>query len=393
MAILYLIDSLTNSGGTFAMFELIDALLKKGIITDFIICTNEDKNHSNTFKDKRIVTTPDEFLAYANNGNYELIHRFSTGKSKFFDEIITMAIQTGRTLKNLITTHCQLPVKKDFRLSFNELKYSRHLVFITNEAYNHKYHKFIDDVDKTLIYFGVKAIDEVVPTQKKSGNKFILGRGSTLNKCPVDVIKNFKKICTDNMELHIAGKGPQEGLLQAIKDYDLENKVIIHGLLSYERWMDLIKSFDIFWYQLPLDSYSAIDATIQHAMLNEIPVVLLGPPSPAELIVNGETGFVAKDESDFLEKTQLLIDDATLRKEMGKKSRKRLIEVFSHHTTVKKYEDLYNKISMELDNRQFERKVPLRMQFHLNYFHILIDAVKLFFRKVKEKIIYERNKY
>jgi glycosyltransferase involved in cell wall biosynthesis len=62
-----------------------------------------------------------------------------------------------------------------------------------------------------------------------------------------------------------------------------------------------------------------------------------------EVIKNGETGFLVKNFSEFLEKIKLLRENKTLREKMGKNARK-FSKKFSWKKTVKEYEKIFREV-------------------------------------------------
>jgi glycosyltransferase involved in cell wall biosynthesis len=72
------------------------------------------------------------------------------------------------------------------------------------------------------------------------------------------------------------------------------------------------------------------------------PVIAFNISSNPEIVSNNESGFLVEhgDLEAFLAKTELLIDDARLRQEMGQKAREIAIDMFSIEKTVTTLEQL-----------------------------------------------------
>ncbi|MCP4689480.1 MAG: glycosyltransferase family 4 protein, partial [Desulfobacterales bacterium] len=66
----------------------------------------------------------------------------------------------------------------------------------------------------------------------------------------------------------------------------------------------------------------------------------------AELVVHDETGFLVKqrDPGDMARAISRLLDDETLRLEMGARSRKRIEDKFSLEKMTRSYMDLYESL-------------------------------------------------
>jgi len=72
------------------------------------------------------------------------------------------------------------------------------------------------------------------------------------------------------------------------------------------------------------------------------PLVSFNNSSNPEVIINGETGFLAEPGNidDLVEKILILAENSTLRDEMGKKGRNLVAERFSLKASLEKLEKL-----------------------------------------------------
>ena len=290
--------------------------------------------------------------------DYDLIHWFRTKSRKLFHSFHENSGTQERP--PLILTHCQQPSSFDLRLSPTELSLSNKLVFISKAGVNHRYHRFINPESKEMIYFGTGSIVPDFQKIIRSQQEVRLIRGSSLNKCPKDMLNIFEKVGNDCVSFTIVGQGLQKSLKDEIKRLNLRKRVEVIGHLDRDDWMNHLKIADVYFYQLSSNSYSAIDATIQDAMLSKLPVVYYGPSAPAELIIDGVTGYVARTKSEFIMKTKLLIDNKDLRLRMGEASRLRILRSFNHSQTVTKYMDLYKRtahLPIQASNHRL-RSVP-----------------------------------
>lgn len=340
MKILFVIDMFIDGGASITMIGLIEGLKAKGVETK--IFTRD--NYSSYNNVEVCVGDGSQMIDYIKKNNFDLIHWFRTNFSilshSYFDACDKLEFQSPF----VFVTLCQVP-NKDFllRLTLKELQNFDYFIFICKEAYNHKYHKIIPDEKKTMIYFGTHHIQNIQPKTDYDKKQLIFGRGSTLNKCPDDMIENYFKISRNqDCKFRIAGYGDNTKILEKVIKYKLEDEVEMFPHLSHEEWLLFLRGLDIYLYQLPLDSYSAIDGTIQDAMLTGIPVVLMGPPAPKELIVNGESGYAASSVKEFVDYAVMLTKDANLRKQIGQNGRTQILNNFSHAGTIQNYYKLYN---------------------------------------------------
>lgn len=82
------------------------------------------------------------------------------------------------------------------------------------------------------------------------------------------------------------------------------------------------------------------------AMACEVPVVASNIGGLPELVIDGKTGFLCslENNSEFIDKTRLLLEDETLRSDMAKASRLRAVEEFDLHKVIPKYEQFYESV-------------------------------------------------
>jgi glycosyltransferase involved in cell wall biosynthesis len=82
------------------------------------------------------------------------------------------------------------------------------------------------------------------------------------------------------------------------------------------------------------------------AMVCGVPCVSYDCPcGPSDIIKNNEDGFLVKngDYNEFASKINRLIEDNTLRKEMGKKAKQNVLR-YLPETIVKQWDNLFNDL-------------------------------------------------
>ncbi|MGM0954035.1 MAG: glycosyltransferase [Pseudomonadota bacterium] len=128
-------------------------------------------------------------------------------------------------------------------------------------------------------------------------------------------------------KLYIAGDGPLKPQISAlIAEKGLQEDVILLGFLKDSR--EMLSAIDIFAFP---SHYEGSANAIVEAMAMELPVVAFNVSSMPEMVVDGETGFLARynDVDDFTRKVSALLDDETLRLEMGRSGKARAARLFS----------------------------------------------------------------
>ena len=144
-----------------------------------------------------------------------------------------------------------------------------------------------------------------------------------------------------NFRVIIAGTGKLKSKLKKYaRTLGVEDEVVFTG------FVDNIKSFtssiDIF---VLTSLYEGFGYVLVEAMAEEKPVVAFDIHSSAEIIQDGETGFLVRktDVEELTIKLEQLMSSKSLRVEMGKKGRQRVEEIFTFTETLNKVETLIRK--------------------------------------------------
>jgi glycosyltransferase involved in cell wall biosynthesis len=388
--ILYLIENINIGGASDALFFLASEFKPEGILIN-VYCKNNNLEVSR-YNDIQInVVNGKELLHIFLSQKYDLIHWFKADGVSVFYELITELKRINKQFP-IVTTVCQFQRGFTLRLTPYELKYSQKIIFIDNTAYLYSGNRYIDQNKKLMIYFGLyykeHEINEIINYRNNSESQVIFGRGSSANKCHIEMVEWFNKIPIENKRFKIVGIGKShKWILNEISKYQLENVIEIIPHLNNNEWLTVLNSFDIFLYQLPLNAYSSIDGTMQAAMLLGKPIVFFGPESPKELIIHGESGFVANNKFEFVKYALLLANNAELRMKIGQNAKKRLHEQFSWQNTLSGYKSVYNCV---IDFETQLNKLPI--SFYLNYYvtkvlyFVRYKTMKLFPKTIKNNI-------
>ena len=145
----------------------------------------------------------------------------------------------------------------------------------------------------------------------------------------IDVISRLN---AQGHKLHAVsvGSGPQESEIKAYaKDMKVDNITFLGYSLTVP---DQVKSYDIFLFP----SYrEGLPIVTLESMASKVPIVAFKIRGCRESIVDGVTGYLVDflDVDAMYEKTLLLLENETLRNEMGKKGRERVEDMFTkkHH--------------------------------------------------------------
>jgi sugar transferase (PEP-CTERM/EpsH1 system associated) len=160
------------------------------------------------------------------------------------------------------------------------------------------------------------------------------------------LIRSFAQVAMKYPRLHllIIGDGPcREDLERLAKDLGVSNNVLFSGMRHDVP--ELLKLLDIF--VLP-SLFEGISNTILEAMATGIPVVATRVGGNPELVVDGETGYLApKQDIDALAKAlENYILSPLILKQHGAAARERAVREFGLDRMVAQYEELYTRLLM-----------------------------------------------
>lgn len=156
----------------------------------------------------------------------------------------------------------------------------------------------------------------------------------------LDVVKNIGK----NVVLHVVGDGPcLKEAQEKVAKHGIQEKVIFHGKMPHYEFIEKVQP-DIFVF--PTQRVEGFPMVIVESMFAGIPVVAFDWGGVSDAIEDGKTGFLIKagDNKDFEEKLVKLIDDPSLRKELGRSSKERAEKEFTIDRMINTYEKVFNEV-------------------------------------------------
>lgn len=123
------------------------------------------------------------------------------------------------------------------------------------------------------------------------------------------------------------------------------------GLIDFIPWnkqteINDLLSFDIGIMPLPDDEWTRGKCGFKglQYMALEIPTIMSPVGVNTEIIQDGENGFLAATEEEWIEKLSLLIESSELRDKLGKAGRKTVVEKYSVEANKQKYLDAFNSV-------------------------------------------------
>lgn len=312
---------------------------------------------------------PDVLNYYLEHG-YQCIHFYRSDGWELFDQLVREA-QRRNIRVPIVTTVCQKPSYRSLMLRPYEIKHSDVLAFIDKAAYNDSAYSFIPPGKKVLNYCGrsrqgKQAIIDQADQFRRQNPVPVIGRASTINKCPDDMFEVFDRLDNPKKILIIGGKGDEhhKRIIEQCNERKNLYEAEITGHLSYQDYMKRMTEIDIFLYHLRQDAHSSLDGTLGTAMLMGKPCVYMGPPAPEERFEQGVNGFVAKSKDELVRYTNMLIHDPELRKRIGENARTSTLRDYSMERTLAIYNEIYPRIV----SGATAAKVHIPLTFYLRYY-------------------------
>lgn len=186
--------------------------------------------------------------------------------------------------------------------------------------------------------------EKFIPLKKESNSLTILSVTNFSYKAKTEgliaVLPAIDNILSsyDNVVYKVAGRGKfSEIFLDAVEK--LKNKIVFLGFVKNIE--DLYASSDIFLYYSFLDGLPNV---VLEAQSCKLPVVANDFDPIREAIENEITGFLVKNVTQTEKKLELLIEDPVLRKKMGEKGRKNVIQNYNLQAIAEKYRSCLDKI-------------------------------------------------
>lgn len=179
-----------------------------------------------------------------------------------------------------------------------------------------------------------------------SNEKVILFVGRLVRHKGAEYLIESAKYLEGEVKYIIVGKGDFEGFYKRrARELNVEENVIFVGNVPYNQLSSYYAACDIF--VLPsVARPEAFGIVALEAMASGKPVIISDIPGVRELITQAHEGLLAEpmNAKDIAQKIQMLIDDESLRKQMGINGRKKTEECFKMSKIAKQIEDVYKEV-------------------------------------------------
>lgn len=112
-----------------------------------------------------------------------------------------------------------------------------------------------------------------------------------------------------DIELSIVGDGPARAEMQSLLP-----SASFTGVLTGDALSEAFADADLFVFPSSTDTFGNV---ILQAMASGLPCVVMAGPGPGEIVRDGETGLVARDERELKQAVEFLIANPDVRREMA----------------------------------------------------------------------------
>lgn len=151
----------------------------------------------------------------------------------------------------------------------------------------------------------------------------------------------------DNIKFILLGAGyadeERNNVESLIAQYRLEDFIVIRDWCSYDTAIQYISRCDIFVLTSRYESFGYVTA---EAMSYAKPIVATDIDGSRDIVLHSQTGYLVgvDDDQAMAKYILLLVNNPRIRKMMGSKGRKRIIEYFNIQKNITKLEKIYESL-------------------------------------------------
>lgn len=254
----------------------------------------------------------------------------------FFDNLgKKLAIKITKYFCDKKCDELVVPTKKIKDLFINKYHFTRNINVISSGIDTKKFELNLNiekNIKKLRKEFKLKNTDIII------GSVGRIAKEKSFDK-EIKAIKELLEI-NKNIKLMIIGDGPElDNLKKLVKDLNIENNVIFTGKVNY----DLIPSYyNLFNIMVSFSKTETQGLTIIEGLAASLPVLCIKDESFEAMVENNYNGYLFKNNKEFLELAQKLINNSKLYEIMCKNA-KNSIYKYSKEVFASEILKIYSK--------------------------------------------------
>ena len=198
--------------------------------------------------------------------------------------------------------------------------------------------------EKIRVVWATAGTEHVADVRPKPHGGFNVGYIGTVDYCKLhpDFIKMSGMVDIEDARFIVCG-GPmnKEIYHEAVKEGEGQR-------FSFEGHVDNINDylsiFDIFGYPLAPYHYGTCEQALAEAMAAGVVPVVLANKTESYMVKDGVTGFVAKDESQYIQIIKGLYENTNLKITLSAKTKKEALKQFSLETMINEWDRIFKEI-------------------------------------------------
>lgn len=174
--------------------------------------------------------------------------------------------------------------------------------------------------------------EKYFPQAKKVGEKIVVGwTGSSTSQTHLE---NFAPVLRE-----LSAKLPIEIHVHSDRSPNLGDIPFVWHKWAIDTEVEIISKFDIGIMPMPDDKWSLGKCSMKALIYMSlgVPTVCSDVGMNREVISHGENGYLAKNNEDWFNSIQILVNNQELRNKIGKKSRETIIEKYSMKVCANKF--------------------------------------------------------
>lgn len=337
----------------FRFEQYLNHLKNNGYEYDFSFLINSDDDKifysKGNFVGKTIIVLKSfckRLIEVLNAGNYDIVfiqrESIMLGTS-FFEMIFSKSnaklvfdFDDSIWLQNVSEGNKSFAWLKNADKTSDIIRYSD-LIFAGNKYLYDFAKKYNSNV--TIVPTTIDTNEYIKIAQQKNNEKICIGWSGSITtiqhfEYALPFLKKIKEKFGESVYFKVIGDGKY-------KNIELD----INGLAwKKEEEIKELSSFDIGIMPLPDDEWAKGKCGLKglQYMALEVPTIMSPVGVNNDIISDGENGFLAFTENQWIEKIELLINNASLREKIGKAGRQTVVEKYSIEAWKYKYVDLFN---------------------------------------------------